>query len=318
VFATPETLIGFHPDNGAPFYLSYLPGHLGLFEFNGAEMVACGLATHYSLCANLPLLEQQLGELVTDDPSVIETSLEKNLPLLEQQLGELVTDDPSVIETSLEKYGDLVYPDNMSVVRRYAFDFTESEATKTDDAWCISTLKRLKDAASPLSLKVSLRSIREGRFQTLDQCLIREYRMSMHSISEQISTDFSEGVRSRLVDKDYAPKWNPPTLDQVSNDMVDQYFSPLGAVEPDLHLPKKQRAAFMKRRTGDNSGGGWSVCLWWVEMATALDEDLAKVTRWLQQRRQVVRVAAGRGEPKRVAAKAESGQATVTTMVTEQ
>ncbi|KAK2967124.1 hypothetical protein RJ640_020532, partial [Escallonia rubra] len=230
VFATPETLIGFHPDAGASFYLSHLPGHLGEYlaltgdKFNGAEMVACGLATHYSLCANLPLLEQQLGELVTDDPSVI--------------------------ETSLEKYGYLVYPDNMSVVRRiesidkcFGHD-TESEATKTDDAWCISTLKRLKDAASPLSLKVSLRSIREGRFQTLDQCLIREYRMSMHSISEQISTDFSEGVRSRLVDKDYAPKWNPPTLEQVSNDMVDQYFSPLGEVEPDLDLPTKQREAF--------------------------------------------------------------------------
>lgn len=29
VFATPETLIGFHPDAGASFYLSHLPGHLG-------------------------------------------------------------------------------------------------------------------------------------------------------------------------------------------------------------------------------------------------------------------------------------------------
>lgn len=30
VFATPETLIGFHPDAGASFYLSHLPGHLGM------------------------------------------------------------------------------------------------------------------------------------------------------------------------------------------------------------------------------------------------------------------------------------------------
>ncbi|XLS81605.1 hypothetical protein HN51_047436 [Arachis hypogaea] len=42
-------------------------------------------------------------------------------------------------------------------------DSLERVASETNDAWCISTLNRLKEA-SPLSLKVSLRSIREGRF----------------------------------------------------------------------------------------------------------------------------------------------------------
>lgn len=46
VFATPETLIGFHPDAGASFYLSHLPGHLGEYlaltgeKLNGVEMIA--------------------------------------------------------------------------------------------------------------------------------------------------------------------------------------------------------------------------------------------------------------------------------------
>ncbi|KAL1320803.1 hypothetical protein AAHE18_14G083100 [Arachis hypogaea] len=42
-------------------------------------------------------------------------------------------------------------------------DIEERVASETNDAWCISTLNILKEA-SPLSLKVSLRSIREGRF----------------------------------------------------------------------------------------------------------------------------------------------------------
>ncbi|KAL3326146.1 hypothetical protein AABB24_037045 [Solanum stoloniferum] len=55
VFANPETLIGFHPDAGASFYLSNLPGYLGEYlaltgdKLSGAEMMSCGLATHYSL-----------------------------------------------------------------------------------------------------------------------------------------------------------------------------------------------------------------------------------------------------------------------------
>uniref|UniRef100_A0A5B7BA93 3-hydroxyisobutyryl-CoA hydrolase n=1 Tax=Davidia involucrata TaxID=16924 RepID=A0A5B7BA93_DAVIN len=237
VFATPETLIGFHPDAGASFYLSHLPGYLGEYlaltgdKLNGVELIGCGLATHYSLSAKLPLIEEQLGKLVTDDLSVV--------------------------ETSLEKFGDLVYLDRTSVLHRIEtldkcfghgtveeiIDALESEAARTHDTWCISTLKKLKDA-SPLSLKVSLRSIREGRFQTLDQCLVREYRMSLQGISRQISEDFCEGIRARVVEKDFAPKWNPPSLEQVSKDMVDQYFSSLSEHEPKLELPTKQREAF--------------------------------------------------------------------------
>jgi 3-hydroxyisobutyryl-CoA hydrolase len=34
---------------------------------------------------------------------------------------------------------------------------------------------------------------------------------------------------SVLVDKDQSPKWNPPTLEKVSRQKVDWYFSPLPA-----------------------------------------------------------------------------------------
>ncbi|GJZ09460.1 zinc finger, CCHC-type containing protein [Tanacetum coccineum] len=60
----------------------------------------------------------------------------------------------------------------------------ESEAAKINDGWYGSILKNLK-YASPLSLKVSLRS-------TLDECLIREYRLTSRAISCQISSDFCE------------------------------------------------------------------------------------------------------------------------------
>ncbi|KAJ7962084.1 3-hydroxyisobutyryl-CoA hydrolase-like protein 1, mitochondrial [Quillaja saponaria] len=233
IFATPETLIGFYPDVGASFYLSRLPGRLGEYlgltgaKLNGAEMIACGLATHYSLSTRLPIIEEQLRNLVTNDPSVI--------------------------AATLEKYCEVVYPDNNSIFQRietlnecFGHDTVEeivhaleNEVSRTNDAWCISTLNRLKEA-SPLCLKVSLRSIREGRFQTLDQCLAREYHMSLQGISR----DFCEGVRARVVDKDMAPKWDPPTLEQVSKDMVDQYFSPLSEFEPGLELPTNHREAY--------------------------------------------------------------------------
>ncbi|KAE8697516.1 3-hydroxyisobutyryl-CoA hydrolase-like protein 2 [Hibiscus syriacus] len=272
VFATPETQIGFHPDAGASFHLSRLPGHLGEYlgltgeKLGGVEMISCGVATHFSHTEKLPLIEEELGNLVTDDPSVIDSTLEKysdvvypeKISALHRTLSQHQSTYFALKTPTMDTKPDLATitrgspPKSEGVNRLESTALTlsintnhkdESEASATNDPWCNSTLKKLKQA-SPLSLKVSLRSIREGRFQTLDQCLIREYRMSCQGISKQISNDFCEGDRARVLDKDFAPKWEPPSLEKVSDDMVDQYFAPLGESEPNLELPSKQREAF--------------------------------------------------------------------------
>ncbi|GAA0143568.1 hydrolase [Lithospermum erythrorhizon] len=236
IFATPETLIGYHPDAAASFYLPRLPGHLGEYlaltgdKINGAEMMFCGLATHYSQSAKLPLIEEAIGKLMTDDPSVVETSL--------QSYGELVQPDHSSFIQRIEMLDKCFSHETMEEI----INALESEASKTQDPWCISTLKKLQ-YASPLSLKISLKAIREGRFQTFDQCLVREYRTSLQAWSRQISNDFCEGVRARVVDKDFKPKWDPPSLELVTKDMVDQYFTRLTPLEPDLELPTEKREA---------------------------------------------------------------------------
>ncbi|KAH9304552.1 hypothetical protein KI387_008956, partial [Taxus chinensis] len=81
----------------------------------------------------------------------------------------------------------------------------EEEAAGKNDEWYSKTIGKLKEA-SPLSLKIALRSIREGRLQTFHQCLVREYRTSCHVLSKRISGDFFEGIRARLIDKDLPPK----------------------------------------------------------------------------------------------------------------
>ncbi|XP_019162227.1 PREDICTED: 3-hydroxyisobutyryl-CoA hydrolase-like protein 2, mitochondrial [Ipomoea nil] len=88
---------------------------------------------------------------------------------------------------------------------------------------------------------ITLNSIREGRFQSLDQCLAREYRVSLNWISKQVSGDFCEGVRARLIDKDFSPKWDPPRLEEVTKDMVESFFAPLGEFESELNLPTSIR-----------------------------------------------------------------------------
>ncbi|CAN1330786.1 3-hydroxyisobutyryl-CoA hydrolase-like protein 2, mitochondrial [Linum perenne] len=205
VFANPEAQIGFHPDAGASFYLSRLPGYLGEYlaltgdKLNGIEMIACGLATHYSLHSGLAQIEDRLGNLVTDDRDAI--------------------------EMSLAHYGIVDHPDKNSVLHKMEL---------IDKCFSHDTVEEISDAL-----------IREGRFQSLDQCLSREYRMSLAGISRRVSNDLFEGVRARLVEKDFAPKWDPPTLADVSKDMVDSYFSRLDEFEPELELPTAIREPYI-------------------------------------------------------------------------
>ncbi|KAK7852747.1 3-hydroxyisobutyryl-coa hydrolase-like protein 2 [Quercus suber] len=322
VFANPETQMGFHPDAGASYYLSRLPGYLGEYlaltgdKLNGVEMIACGLATHYSLNARLAWVEERVGKLITDEPSVIETALAQYGDLVYPDRGSVLHkidtvdrcfchDTVEEIIDALEKEAAESYDEwcktalkklreasplslkitlqsvdfkllinvllvntgfplmgflngfQMTFVRidtvdrcfchdtvEEIIDALEKEAAESYDEWCKTALKKLREA-SPLSLKITLQSIREGRFQTLDQCLAREYRISLNGVSKRVSNDFCEGVRARLVDKDFAPKWDPPSLADVSKDMVDCCFSRLDEFEPELQLPTALREPHM-------------------------------------------------------------------------
>ncbi|OMO78089.1 hypothetical protein CCACVL1_14657 [Corchorus capsularis] len=100
----------------------------------------------------------------------------------------------------------------------------EKEMENKAEKWMIEAVKSMK-AASPSSLKIFLRSIREGRKQTLEQCLAREYITLSHIFRGSMNSDFCEGARAKLIEKDNKPKWQPPNLQSVSKEMVNGYFT---------------------------------------------------------------------------------------------
>lgn len=81
---------------------------------------------------------------------------------------------------------------------------------------------------SPLSLKVTFRQLTNGSKLSLNECLKMEYRMAVRHLE---NSDFKEGVRALLIDKDNQPKWNPPKLTEVTNEKVQSYFEKLSDTE---------------------------------------------------------------------------------------
>jgi enoyl-CoA hydratase/carnithine racemase len=78
---------------------------------------------------------------------------------------------------------------------------------------------------SPLAMAITLEQLKRCANRSFEDSMTIEYRMSQACMRP--GHDFFEGVRALLIDKDQKPKWNPPTIDGVTRDMVDVHFKPV-------------------------------------------------------------------------------------------
>ncbi|EYU33988.1 hypothetical protein ABFS82_13G049100 [Erythranthe guttata] len=234
VFSTPEASIGFHTDCSFSYILSHLPGHLGEFlgltgaRLNGAELVSAGLATHFVPSEKLAELENCLISLNSGEEKSVKSTIEEfsaHVPIDENS----VLNKKSIIDECFSK-------DSVEEI----LQSFEAEASKEGNGWMVPFFKGLK-RSSPTALKITLHSIREGRKQTLSECLKKEFRITINILRSVISGDVYEGIRAVTIDKDNATKWEPPTLEGVDAEKIKQVFEPF---EQDLELNVPTRDCF--------------------------------------------------------------------------
>lgn len=234
VFSMPEASIGLHSDCSFSYILPRLPGYLGEYltltnaRLSGKDMVAVGLATHFVPSEKLNELEMCLLSLNSGDENAVRNVIEEFsidvLPEEETILNKLQTINKCFCKESLEE-----------IIESF-----EAEAWNNGNEWIWPVLKRFKKA-SPTGLKITLRSIREGRTQTLPECLKKEFRLTMNLLWSVVSEDVYEGIRAVSIDKDNVPKWNPATPREVNNDKIDLIFKPFSP-ELELQLPVEGEA----------------------------------------------------------------------------
>jgi len=216
VFAMPETGIGLFPDVGGGYFLSRLGGRLGLylaltgFRLKGRDVHKAGVATHFVQSSKLPSMEESL--LALHDPDALEVA-----QVLDQFQNEStdIPDNEFVLRPDMENINTLFDGDSVEQI----FDNLQKDGSE----WATKQLNILKKM-SPTSMKVTMRQLLEGANLTLQDDLQVEYRLSQRCIEDH---DFYEGVRAVLIDKDQNPQWDPSTLEEVTQEKLDWYFSPL-------------------------------------------------------------------------------------------
>ncbi|XP_061858465.1 3-hydroxyisobutyryl-CoA hydrolase, mitochondrial isoform X1 [Colius striatus] len=217
VFSMPETAIGLFPDVGGGYFLPRLSGKIGYclaltgFRLKGRDVLKAGIATHFVESEKLPALEKDLIALKSPSKENIADIL--NFYHTKCKIDQ---EKDFVLDEHIEKINSIFSANSMEEIVTKLKQDGSPFATKQ-----LETINKM----SPTSLKITLRQLREGASMSLQDVLKMEYRLSQACMRGH---DFFEGVRAVLIDKDQCPKWKPATLEEVSDEFVDNCFKPLG------------------------------------------------------------------------------------------
>jgi enoyl-CoA hydratase len=220
LLAMPETGIGLFPDVGATRFLNLAPGHIGRYlaltgaRLGPADALYCGFATHFVRRELVPELARALGQTAWR-PGEERAQTEAALAA--------IAGDPGAPPLAQRRAAiDRCFaPDTVEAVLDALA--READDSSADSAWAAETRAGLM-TKSPTSLKVTLRQLIVGEGCDIEAALALEYRLTQRFMAGH---DFYEGVRAALIDKDQKPRWDPATLPEATEAMVDGYFAPL-------------------------------------------------------------------------------------------
>ncbi len=242
-FAMPETNIGFFPDVGATYVLSRLKGGIGPYlaltgkRLNSDDLMYAGLATHHVPSENIDAMLDELAKQSLQDISSDEEDEKREG---EGEGGTKERTQADFVASVLMSYHEEI-PKHESFLAKHREQIDDCFVNQTSVEDIVTALEKSRTEfatttletlhrMSPTSLKVALESLKQSKeCDTVAECLKMEYRISQHFMRP--GSDFYEGIRAALVDKDRAPKWNPSKLEDVTDDIVSSYFDGLGDFE---------------------------------------------------------------------------------------
>lgn len=204
--AMPEVGIGLVPDVGGSYILAKAPGNLGEYlgltasRMGAADAILAGFADSYIPEHHWPALITQLE--TTADTGLIATSAS--------------TPPTGTLAANLDQINAIFDTSRVAEILAALRDDTSDFASKT-----LKTISR----NSPLAMGCALNLIRHNRtVNDIRDALEYEYRYTYRAVEH---SDFLEGIRAAIIDKDRNPQWRH-RLDDPLSEHVAKMMQPLG------------------------------------------------------------------------------------------
>ena len=223
IFAKPETAIGFFPDVGGSYFLSRLAGSLGQFvgitgwRLNAKDLMYTGIATHYIKSENIDSLKHELTSLSANEDLDVSSILDK----FSTAPGD------EVAESSLMKNRETIDRCFHHGTMEEIVEALRAENTGDTEVFVKKVLRTIAPF-SPAAMKQTLMLIQKGKGLSLKDCLEMEFNLCQNIVADT-SSDFYEGVRAVLVDKDRQYNWKEGAIfEEVDLRAIEKKFQSIG------------------------------------------------------------------------------------------
>ncbi|WP_295476923.1 enoyl-CoA hydratase/isomerase family protein [uncultured Pseudomonas sp.] len=212
----PEVAIGYFPDVGASYFLSRLPGELGIYlgvtgnRIGAADALYCGLADWHMPSQALPRLDHMLDHLKWKITPL------KDLQGVMARLGSQCLPEPPLqaLRPAIDHFFSL--PDVPSILEQL-----QQVSVADSREWALDTAAAMHNR-SPLAMAVTLELLRRGRHLSLPECFAMELQLDRQWFEQG---DLIEGVRALIIDKDKRPRWKHSKAAGVSQEDVQRFFT---------------------------------------------------------------------------------------------
>jgi enoyl-CoA hydratase/carnithine racemase len=215
--AMPEVTIALFPDVGGSYFLNKMPGQCGLFlaltaaSINGADSLYAGISDYTITHANKQNVLDALQKL---DWSVADMPARLNAILSDQQ-NKSIADIPA---GNLQIHQDLI---NELCTGESAEAIAKNIAAhQSQDKWMTRSQSGLA-SGSPLAVKWIFHQLQLCKNLPLKEVFEKEILLATNIVRH---TEFAEGVRALLVDKDQSPQWQFKQLSDVTVTDVASFF----------------------------------------------------------------------------------------------
>jgi len=222
--AMPEVNIGLFPDVGGSHFLSHAPGQLGNYlgltglTIGAADALTIGLADVFVPGAELANLH-----------ALIESTAGADLPAAIRAFAAPFASMAGESELQAQRTSIDAHFGAASVAAIMA------SLEGDESPFAQRALKAMRQR-SPLLMCVTHELLARGAALSVADCLRMERSLVRRNFEHG---EVLEGIRALVIDKDNAPQWNPPSLDEVTPDMVARFFEP---VWPDHAHPLRHLA----------------------------------------------------------------------------
>lgn len=223
VMSMPEVWIGLVPDCGASHFYTSMQGSLGIYsaltgkQWKCAEMIALGLADCF-------VMSDDAANIIACSSAALEAA-----ELSEEYLRRTFASWQAHCVETLKSF-ETVLCNSLSAERRgidEAFSLPSVQRILWrlrefgDSEWATEAVQVI-EAASPIALREAFKVLRAGyEFADRKSAFVAALQREEDSNSKLAALhDFEEGVRARLIDKDFKPRWASSLEEAEDADVV--------------------------------------------------------------------------------------------------